>query len=157
MILDLMFSRCTMDMVLPRTVVEATSDSVCLPGEAVVKNKSLTIKNEHRKDKSEEKATSDMTFPLSVFSGFECAYIKQEDLEKAENESNMNEEPLLNMEVVSNETDPLLLRYSKAAATNQNQDVFPITWCEVQQMVIVITLSSSSVVTVSARLKRYFR
>jgi xylose isomerase len=44
----------------------------------------------------------------------------------------MNEEPLVNMEVVSNETDPLLFRYSKTAATNQSQDVFPVTWCEVQ-------------------------
>jgi hypothetical protein len=35
-----------MDIVLPRTALEATSDSVCLPGEAAVKNKSLTIKNE---------------------------------------------------------------------------------------------------------------
>lgn len=27
-----------------------------------------------------------MIFPVSVFSGFECTYIKQEDLEKAESE-----------------------------------------------------------------------
>jgi hypothetical protein len=36
----------TMDMVLPRTALEATSDSMCSPGEAAVKNKILTIKNE---------------------------------------------------------------------------------------------------------------
>jgi hypothetical protein len=35
-----------MDMVLPRTALEATSDSLCLPGEAAVENKSLTFKNE---------------------------------------------------------------------------------------------------------------
>jgi hypothetical protein len=45
---------------------------------------------------------------------------------------NTIEEPLVNMEVVSSETDPLLFRYSKAVATNQSQDVFPVTWCEVQ-------------------------
>jgi hypothetical protein len=41
---------------------------------------------------------------------------------------NMIEVPLVNMEMVSNETDPLLFRYSKAAATIQSQDV----WHEVQ-------------------------
>jgi hypothetical protein len=35
-----------MDMVLPRTALEPASDSVCLPGEAAVKNKSLKITNE---------------------------------------------------------------------------------------------------------------
>jgi hypothetical protein len=45
---------------------------------------------------------------------------------------NMIEEPLVNMEMVSNETDPLLFRYSKAAAANQSQDVFPATWRDVQ-------------------------
>jgi hypothetical protein len=45
---------------------------------------------------------------------------------------NMNEEPVVNMEVVSNETDPLLFRYSKAAGANQSQDIFPVTWCGVQ-------------------------
>jgi hypothetical protein len=44
----------------------------------------------------------------------------------------VNEEPLVNMEVVSNETDPLLFRYSKAPTTNHGQDVYPFTWCEVQ-------------------------
>jgi hypothetical protein len=35
-----------MDMVVPRTALEAVSDSVCLPGEAALKNKCLTFKNE---------------------------------------------------------------------------------------------------------------